>query len=433
MKIAIVGFARDGQAAYQYWRSDKHQITVCDQDTTIDLPTDVHSQLGQDYLKNLDKFDLIVRTAGLPPSMIADANGQDILDKVTTITNEFFRVCPTKNIIGVTGTKGKGTTCTLIAKMLEGAGLRVHLGGNIGIPALDLLKNNIASSDWVVLEQSSFQLIDQKYSPHLAICLMVVPEHLNWHQDEDEYLTAKQGLFRRQTANDVAIYHPSNVRSQQVVSVSRAKKIPYLAPPGALVDAGQIKIDNKVICRLDELKILGQHNQENVCAAITAVWQIVPNALAIKKVLSTFSGLEHRLEFVREFDGVKYYDDSFGTTPETAIVALQAFVQPKVMILGGSDKGADYNELAKQIASSNVRSVILIGVTGSAIAAALAQRGFNSVVNGGKDMPSIVAAAHQQAQNGDVVLLSTACASFGLFKDYKDRGQQFKQAVAALV
>ena len=434
MKIAILGFARDGKAAYEYWNHSGNEITICDQDAGIKPPTGVSTQLGPDYLKGLGRFDLIIRTAGLPPRLITEANPEtpDILHKVTGVVDEFFRVCPSQNIIGVTGTKGKGTTSTLIAKIVEAAGYRVHLGGNIGVPAIELLREKIEPTDWVVLEQSSFQLIDQKHSPTIAVCLMVVPEHLNWHTDMEEYLTAKQQLFTHQTAVDKAIFFAENENSEKIVSVSPGQKIPYFREPGAVVQNGQITIEGQAICGVDELKLLGKHNWQNVCAAVTAAWQISKDVAAIKSVLTSFSGLEHRLEFVREVNDVRYYDDSFGTTPETAIVAMQAFSQPKVVILGGSDKGATYTDLAKTVKANNVRHVLAIGDTALAITAALQQEGFADVSPGGKTMGEIVDNAARVAQAGDVVLLSTGCASFGLFKDYKDRGDQFKATVASL-
>jgi UDP-N-acetylmuramoylalanine--D-glutamate ligase len=182
-----------------------------------------------------------------------------------------------------------------------------------------------------------------------------------------------------------------------------------------------------------QVKLLGEHNLQNICAALTAVWQVTQDIEAIRQVLTTFSGLEHRLEFVRELDGVKYYDDSFGTSPETAIVAMKTFAQPKVMILGGSDKGVPFDDLAKEVSKNNVRHVVIIGNTGPKITELLRQQGFSSITEGGKTMTEIISVAQKAAQPGDVVLLSTACASFDLFRDYKDRGNQFKQAVQSLV
>lgn len=430
MKIAILGYGAQGRAAYDYWR-EGNEITVCD-GRVVEVPTGVQTRFGEDHLRGLDDFDLIVRSPIVHPRDITAANSPAILDKVTTVTNEFFRVCPTKNIIGVTGTKGKGTTSTLIAKVLETDGKRVHVGGNIGTPPLDLLKDGIEPEDYVVLELANFQLIDIKYSPPLAVCLMVEPEHLDWHEDHDEYYTAKQQLFKHQTSEGVAIYYAENEVSKKIASVSPGRLLPYYAAPGAVVQDGKIMIGGQAICETGEIKLLGKHNWQNACAAITAVWQVSQNIEALRSVLTSFSGLEHRLEFVRELRGVKYYNDSFGTTPGTAIVAIQAFEEPKVVILGGSDKGADYKKLAKVITGSNIRKVLLIGEQAKRIQVALQGAGFQNFMPGGGDIQEIVSTAAAQAQPGDVVLLSTACASFDMFENYKDRGEKFKQAVQEL-
>ena len=432
MKIAIVGYGLQGQSAYYYWRSPDNEITVCDRDESLELPEDVQAQLGVYYLHRLDRFDLIVRSPSVHPKDIVEQNSEDILKKVTTVTNEFIKVCPTRNIIGVTGTKGKGTTSTLIAKMLEASGMSVHLGGNIGIPPLDLLKNDIELEDWVVLELANFQLIDLQVSPHIAVCLMVVPEHLDWHADTDEYYNAKSQLFRHQTSDDFSIYNGHNKNSQRIASTGKGWKVPYMDKPGAIVENGNIVIDDQIVCQTSEVNLLGSHNLENACAAVTAVWKITQNIEAMKKVLTTFTGLEHRLELVRELDGVKYYDDSFGTTPETSIVAMQAFKEPKILILGGSDKGASYYDLAQAVKNSNVRKVLLIGEQADRIQDALTEAGFTDYQPGGDNMTEIIDNAHSLAQNSDVVLLSTGCASFGMFKNYKDRGEQFQTAVNAL-
>ena len=431
MNVAIVGYATEGKVSANYFYSLGHTVTICDQDATTQVPSDFKSQLGDLYLQNLDRFDVIVRSAGISPNVLLTKN-PTIEPKITTAVNEFLRVCPTKNTIGITGTKGKGTTSTLVTKILEAAGHTVFLGGNIGRSPLDFL-NEIKSNDFVVLELSSFQLCDMSHATHFATCLMVVPEHLNWHTDMTDYTTAKKQLFRHQTEHDFAVYYADNATSKDIASVSPAAKIPFYAPPGAFVQDDNIVIDNQTVCSTDELSLLGSHNWQNICAAVTTVWLAgVHNTDAIRSVLTTFKGLEHRLEFVRELDGVSYYDDSFGTTPETAVVALRSFTNPKVLILGGSDKGAQYDELAQAIHEDAVRKVILIGDQAERIRISLDAIGFHNYAYGGDTMTDIVKTAHSAAESGDVVLLSTGCASFGLFNDYKDRGDQFKHAVHLL-
>jgi UDP-N-acetylmuramoylalanine--D-glutamate ligase len=431
MKIAILGYDTEGKVTYDYFAKQGHEITICDKNTDTQIPSGAQSVLGDNYLDDLNRFDLLVRTAGMPPHLIMDKN-PDVEEKITTHINEFLKVCPTKNVIGVTGTKGKGTTSTLIAKMLEFAGNKVYLGGNIGLPPITFL-DELDAESWVVLELSSFQLMDIKYSPPVAVCLMVVPEHLNWHADLAEYHHSKSNLFVHQKPEDKAIYFAGNDVSWQIAQSGEGQKIPYFESPGAYIDNDAVTINHQELCKTSELKLLGEHNWQNVCAAVTAVWQAgCQDIVAIRSVLTSFAGLPHRLEFVRELNGVKYYDDSFGTTPETAIVAMQAFTESKIVILGGSDKGASYDELARAVLSSNVGKALLIGDEASKIQAALEQAGFSDFAPGGNTMTEIIDHARLISEPGDVVLLSTGCASFGIFENYKDRGEQFKQAVQAL-
>ncbi len=434
MNIAIIGYGSQGASAYNYWQDSENSITICDSNRDVMIPEGASTQLGEDYLKNLDKYDLIVRSPSIHPKNIISANPDvTIQSKVTTNTNEFFRVCPTKNIIGVTGTKGKGTTSTLITKMLEASGYRVHLGGNIGTPPLEMLKNDIKPDDWVVLELANFQLIDLLYSPHIAVCLMITSEHQDWHTDFNEYTRAKQQLFTHQTQDDYAIYYAFDQNSRDIASVSKAKQIPYMEKPGAYVVDDTVVINDKKICVINDIKLLGKHNLQNICSAITAVWQVSPNVSAIKQAIVNFSGMEYRLELIRELDGVSYYNDSFGTTPETAIVAIQAFDKPKILIAGGSDKSASYTELAQVIASNNVKTLITIGITGKVIAELVKSQSKSiKIIENPPSMQEAVELAQKEADTGDIVLLSTGSASFGMFENYKDRGDQFNQAVKGL-
>jgi UDP-N-acetylmuramoylalanine--D-glutamate ligase len=433
MNIAVVGYATEGSVSAEYFARLGHDVTICDKNNDVVVPHQYQHQLGERYLDNLDRFDVIVRSAGVHPQVIL-AHNPGVGPKITTAVNEFLQQSPSRNIIGVTGTKGKGTTSTLVSKILEAHGHKTWLGGNIGRSPLEFI-GDVEPEDWVVLELSSFQLYDVQASPHIAVCLMVVPEHLDWHKDVDDYYAAKAQLFRYQSRDDVAVYFADNQTSVRIASSGEASKVPYFADPGAKVcDHNHIEIEGSTkICPVDELQLLGAHNWQNVCAAITAAWQAGCKDIAnIRQAVTSFTGLPHRLEFVRSVNDVDYYDDSFGTTPETAIVAIKAFEQPKVVILGGSDKGASFEQLADVVGKENVRHVVLIGDTAPAIETALKSKGFTNISTGAKTMQHVVDESRSHAQAGDIVLLSTGCASFGMFKNYKDRGEQFIATVKAL-
>jgi UDP-N-acetylmuramoylalanine--D-glutamate ligase len=451
MKIAIVGWGLEAQSVYRFFgpehdylivneslqdnfppESDRVRIRFLETKAPAGIPGQV---TDLSYLEGIDGYDKVVYqpTAYFNLKKVFGDN-KDFWAKATTAYDIFFENCKTKKIIGVTGTKGKGTTSTLIAKMLEAGDETVHIGGNIGTPILDLLPK-IKPDDWLVWELANFQLKPASYSPHIAVCLMITEDHQDWHPDMEDYIEAKSNIFRHQTKDDIAIYLSGDVNSEHIAGYSKGQKIPFFQKPGAYVLNKQeivIGDEEQKIIDTSEIKLLGEHNLQNVCAAVTATWQVHQNIEAMKQVLSTFSGLEHRLEFVRELNDVAYYNDSFGTTPETAVVALKSFSQPVVLIIGGHDKGADYEALAKDIIKDRVRHVIAIGQIAQRISTALREKGFKNITYGLTTMPEIVAEAHRVAQPGDVVLLSAATSSFGLFADYKDRGHQFKNAVNKL-
>lgn len=443
MKIAILGFDRQGRAAYDYWGSG-NDITICDRNPELEVPDGVDAHLGDSYLDNLDDFNLIIRTPGLHPKQIVAANNERILRKVTTVTEEFFRVCPAP-IIGVTGTKGKGTTSSLIAAMLTQAGKTVHLGGNIGIAPLDMLKDGIKSSDWVVLELANFQLIDLGVSPTIAVCLMVVPEHLDWHTDMAEYISAKQQLFRNQGPKDRAVFNRLSDFSGEVVEVSSAFKISYEVPAagqepaeknGAYVLGDDIYMDDEKVCKTSDVALLGRHNLENVCAAIAAVWDVIDNdASVVVEAVRQFKGLPHRIEKLQTVDEVTFYNDSFSTAAGATIAAINAIDSPKVVIIGGYDRNLDITKLYGEIKKheADIRKVLLIGATAERIQAGLSSIQYeNFVVDTNKDIERIVAHAKELAQAGDAVIFSPGFASFDMFKDFEDRGNKFKAAVQAL-
>ena len=414
MKIVIAGFGVEGQSNLRYFREKfpEADFLVADEREKVDnLPENVAYQTG---FSGLEDADLIIRSPSLPPKKI-NTSGQ-----IWSSTNEFFANCPA-TIIGVTGTKGKGTTCSFISSILRAAGKTVHLVGNIGVPALDILLK-IEKNDIVVYELSSFQLWDLQKSPHVAVVLMIEPDHLNVHADFNDYLAAKANIAKSQTADDYVVYNSQNEFSSSIADASLAQKKEY---PFALSDD-----------IISAIRLPGKHNVDNACAAILAVKSILPNVSddEIKKGLSEFTGLPHRLKFVAEKYGVKYYDDSISTTPGSAIAALKAFAEPKILILGGSDKGADYSELAKEIARQNVRLIIINGANADEIREVLREEKVDCdiVQLNMAGMKEVAKSAKNKAQSGDVVILSPAAASFDMFKSYSDRGEQFVAAVEEL-
>lgn len=441
MKIAIAGYGLEGKQNYKYFNKPGNDLTIVDERADIDIPSDAKYITGDGVYDDMSQFDMVIRTAGLSPLKIKKAK------LVWSATNEFFAKCKAP-IIGVTGTKGKGTTSSFITSILRASGKKVHLVGNIGVPALSVLLD-IRPEDFVVYEMSSFQLWDIKYSPHIAVVLMIEPDHLDVHTDFEDYLKAKSNIRRWQNLNDICIYHPSNPFSQKIASVTLAildqtTKGDYLnnIHRYGIKDDGLVYIkddffyaNDRKICPISCVKLPGKHNLENACAAMSAVLElkldISDNQFA--EGLRSFTGLPHRLKYVSEINDVKFYDDSISTTPGSAIAAIKSFTLPKVLILGGSYKGGDFTDLVKEIKKSNIRQIILMGDEANRIEQFLKDAGIVKYVNLERcSMFEIVSKAAAAASPGDVVILSPACASFGMFKNYQDRGKKFINAVDLL-
>lgn len=408
MNIALAGFGQEGRVSYDYWNRDGNTLTVVDERNTIEgLPVGVSTITGDDAFSRLSDFDLIIRSPGINPHKLPYG------DKVWSATNEFFAKCPAP-IIGVTGTKGKGTTSSFIASILKAADKTVHLVGNIGTPALAKL-GEITADDIIVYELSSFQLWDAQRSPHVAVVLMIEPDHLDVHDDMDDYVSAKANIVRFQTESDITVFNAQNELSSSIASYTGGQRVEYPFDIGHMAES---------------VLLPGKHNIDNASAAVAAVREYVTDEDVIMQGLSDFTGLPHRLKFVAEKQGVKYYDDSIATTPGSAIAALASFEEPKVIILGGHDKGADYSELIESCERTS-STVIAVGANGPRIAELCRELNVACVEEQG-DMPSIVARAAQTAGPGSVVILSPAAASFDMFKSYADRGDQFIAAVTNL-
>lgn len=428
MKVAIAGYGIEGEANYRYWQAKGDEVTIIDESAQPDrkIPKNAKFLLGEGVFSDLYDYDMVVRTASLPPHHIKTDG------RIWSSTNEFFAECPAP-IIGVTGTKGKGTTSSLIASILKEAGQTVHLVGNIGEPALNVLPS-IKPDDIVVYELSSFQLWDLHASPHVAVVLMIEPDHLDIHADFDDYIKAKSNIRRHQQANDVCFYHPSNPHSEKIAKscvLGDAERYDARDENGVYYEIGNFYVHGDFVAPGESLKLPGKHNIENACAAISAARVFTVDNFAITRGLEAFTGLPHRLKFIREVNGVKYYDDSIATTPGSAIAALKAFPdQPKVIILGGSSKGAQYDEVIDMCKQTNTE-VVAIGETGKTIAELCRKRGVE-VHRPEASMMHIVAKAFSVSKPGGVVLLSPASASFDMFKNYSDRGDQFISMVNLL-
>ena len=396
-------------------------------------------RLGEDYLKNLE-VEIIFRTPGmsfhLPELEAARKKGI----AVTSEMEVFFDLCPA-TIFAVTGSDGKTTTTTLIAKMLEAEGKTVHVGGNIGRPLLPEIAN-IRPEDFVVVELSSFQLISMRKSPDVAVVTNVAPNHLDVHKDMDEYVEAKKNVLLHQNAFSRTVLNRDNEITESFRDFVRGQSLGFSMERqvrnGAWIDDdGMLHMayrgmDVPVLHR-DEIAIIGDHNVANYLAAITAVWGYV-GVESIRKVAREFKGVEHRIELVRELDGVKYYNDSIASSPSRTIAGLKAFRQKVILIAGGYDKHIPFEPLAPFVVEK-VKTLYLCGDTADKIQSAIENyagyKGEPQIIRV-KDIDEAVQKAHESAAEGDIVTLSPACASFDAFPNFAARGNHFKEVVNKL-
>jgi len=400
----------------------------------------INLKLGKDYLKNLDA-DVIFRSPGinfLSPELIkARENG-------ITVTSEmevFFDLCPCK-IIAVTGSDGKTTTTTIISKILESAGKTVHLGGNIGTPLLPKIEN-IHKDDVAVVELSSFQLMSMRKSPDIAVITNIEPNHLDIHKDMSEYVLAKKNIFLHQDAFSKTVLNFDNELTKSFSDDCRGKTLFFSlsekVPMGVFCKDNVIfyKDSNREIPILKpkDIKLPGKHNLANYMAAICAVFEDV-TPQDIFNVAKTFSGVEHRIEFVRELNGVKYYNDSIASSPTRVTKGiLSLFDQKIILICGGYDKKIPFDALADKIIDK-VKILILMGQTADKIETAIKKsskyNGINPKIIRVKNMEQAVNFAYSNSSCNDIVSLSPACASFDLYKNFDERGKHFKSLVNAL-
>lgn len=426
-KILIVGYGIEGKSTKEYLL--KH---FPDMEIGIADKTD-----GDDYLEKQEGYDLAIKSPSIPTRELTIA--------YTTATNIFMANAKGK-VIGVTGTKGKSTTSTLIYEILKKHGADAHLGGNIGVPMLSFI-DQLQDDSISVLELSSFQLSDATLSPHIAVLLMTAPEHLDYHVDINSYIEAKRNILRFQTPADYAILNKDYPATRESDLFTDAKI--YWVGHSMTDDEKQgcfiqekgifLKMNGREEKILDtsEVMLKGRHNLENVCAAIAASLLAGATMKAIIPVLKTFKGLAYRLEYVGQNNGISYFNDSLATIPEATIGALEALgTDVETLIAGGHDRGLDYQELGKYIAEkTKIKTLILFPETGKKVweevvsetPVSTRPRKFETT-----SMDEAVQIASKNTAYGKICLLSPAASSFGLFKDYKDRGDKFKEAVESL-
>ncbi|PIS28312.1 UDP-N-acetylmuramoyl-L-alanine--D-glutamate ligase [Candidatus Saganbacteria bacterium CG08_land_8_20_14_0_20_45_16] len=418
--ILIFGLARSGLAAAKKLALLGARVTITDikKDSDVEPETirhlkdlGVRCELGGHPESLLQGVDLIVVSPGIYLDL-------PILQKATApIISEIelaFQILK-KPIIAVTGTNGKTTTTTLIGELLRAGGNKVAVAGNIGNPLVEVDDTNL---DYVVAEISSYQLeTTKKFKPFISVVLNIQPDHLERHKTMAEYIKQKAKVFAQQTSDDYLVYNLDDPQVEKMVKAAKAKPVPFSK-------------DKKGIVTLDPagIKIPGRHNLENALAAASVAKLCNVDEKIIAKVLKAFPGVEHRIEFVRAINGVKFYNDSKATNPDSTLVAIETFIGKRiVLILGGKDKGVSLEQLVKAV-KKNVAEVILIGQATKRFKQVLAAKGFKAILLA-KTMPDAVKKSLELARQGDVVLLSPACASFDMFSNFEERGRLFKQTV----
>jgi len=438
MRIGIIGFGREGQSALKYLKKHPEyrdaEFVILDSREELELPSGVGKELGSSYLKNLTDFDLLVRSPGVYAEKTELRNARKKGVRVTTGSNLFFEAIRDSGVrvIGVTGTKGKGTVSTLIYNILKRAKKKVLLAGNIGKPVLDTV-NLAVKSEFVVIEMSSFQLQDIERSPDIGVLLNITPDHMEVHKSFKEYVKAKSNLFNLQKSED-KIY--CFLDSHKLVKKAKSEVV--------VVSSDGFDLFNR-----EELKVIGRHNYLNCVMATIVARDLGVSDGDIRKAVLSFKGLAYRTQLSRRLKVrlpsipgnffINFYNDSAGTNPETASAAVLSFNSPIILIAGGKDKNLNYTGLAKAISASETRAVILYGENKEKINSSLSTLPKNISVHLVDDLESAVTYARILAQSlitkylqSVVVLFSPASASFDMFLDYADRGNKFDEVVKNL-
>lgn len=445
-KVAIIGLGVSNIPLLKYMYERGANTTVFDEREVEDIPKEIMEEivkydikyvLGRACLASLKGFDIIFRSPSCMPTKkeLVEAEKQGAI--VTSEIEMLMEMCP-GTVVGVTGSDGKTTTTSLIYEILKQKGYNCYLGGNIGIPLFTKLRE-MKEDDFIVLELSSFQLMNMKISPKISVITNISPNHLNIHSSYEEYIEAKKNIFKYQSRNDIVVLNYDNEITRECAKEAEGRVIFFSSKTklddGIILDEDIIKECNDRIRRhainTKEIHLRGRHNYENICAAIAATKTLVDIDTQIEAI-KNFNGVEHRIEFVREIDGVKWYNDSIGTSPTRTIAGLNSFDEEIVLIAGGYDKHLDYTPIAKPILD-NVKTLILMGQTADKIFLAVKEEGEKEKKQVDTYMcdtlEETVKLAKKFAKPGDVVLFSPASASFDMFKNFEERGKKFKEIV----
>ena len=440
-KIAVLGLGVSNRPLVRLLLEFGCAVTGCDKTPREKLDAEVLElekagcalRVGEGYLDGLEA-DLVFRTPGMHPENPALVKLRQNGAEVTSEMEVFFEVCPCK-LIAVTGSDGKTTTTTLISEMLKAAGHTVWLGGNIGTPLLPLCRQ-MQDTDFAVVELSSFQLMDMRRSPQVAVITNLAPNHLDVHKDMDEYVWAKQNIYRYQNENDLLIVNLDNAITAPLTGPGRTRYFARLGKTenGACLEGGEILRDGAAVLDSRDIVIPGVHNIENYMAAILAVEGLVSDEV-IRTVARTFGGVEHRIELVRTVDGVRYYNDSIASSPSRTIAGLNSFDQKVALIAGGYDKQIPFDVMGPYVCRS-VSRLYLNGATAAKIKSAVVScpdyTPGNPEIIDCADFTDAVKQAAADAKAGDIVLMSPACAAFDQFKNFMERGAYFKKLVGEL-
>lgn len=433
--ILIMGFGVTGKSALKFLKEFPCKIYVYDSNEDLQK-----LNVEEDFIifkeEDLDKIDLIVKSPGIYPfhELLLKAREKNI--EIISDIELSYRNLKTKNVIAVTGTNGKTTTTTIIGDILKRVS-QTYVVGNIGRGILEIT-GEAKSDDYLVIEASSFQLEDTiDFKPHIALLTYVTSDHLDWHKTTKNYVDAKFKIFKNQDENDFAIL---NYEDKELAKEYELKAQKYyfsmekISDKGAFVQDGKIYFNDgkniEEILDTKDIKIPGDHNIKNIMAAIIGCKLLNIDLDIIKKSITSFTGVEHRIEFVRELRGVKYYNDSKGTNPDSTEVAVAAMDSDVILIAGGYDKGAEFEDLIEK-SKDKIKTAILFGETAEKISKACKENDLEFYIT--KDLNKAVELAEKISCEGDDVLLSPACASWDMYSDYEVRGQHFKDLVKELV